>query len=290
MFQISSEGCSRARRTGMTSLLTILCLTGSLSIGGVAVAAGDVSAAVNGKGSLDVIGDAVGNQIVVGRTGGLDEYVVSGLSGTTVNGLPQVVLVATGDVRISMRGGDDRVRVDGLVPGNVSVRGGRGSDVLSLGCPVVGGDVTMTGGPGDDVIDIQDTLLTQDLRIRTGSGSDLVAFFFARVDGDTSIDTGPGADEVGAIESDFGGSVSVRTGPGDDSVAVVDAVVGGDLDVALGPASDTFDIGCTVVAGATHTNGGAGTDQLNDDATSTFTGGLTLRRFEILTGTPICTP
>jgi hypothetical protein len=290
MFQQSRSEGSRSSTIAAARAAQWLGLAASLAIAGVAAADGDVSAAVDPRGNLVVVGDGADNRIDVARTGTPDEYVVSGLSGTTVNGVAEVFLIAPGDVRVSLRGGDDRVRVDGNVPGNVDVSGGPGADVLGLGCPVVGGNVTLSGGPGDDLVDIQDTLLTADLAVRTGSGSDMVHFFFAIVAGDTSIRTAAGDDQVAALQTSFGGSLNVATGAGEDGAAVVNTDVAGELSVRLGGANDTLEIGCANVTGATHANGGAGTDQFEDGGNNTFSGGLDLERFELLTGTTSCVP
>jgi hypothetical protein len=90
-------------------------------------AEGDVRAFLDSAGTLVVEGDTLANDILVGRTGSNGEFFVRGLGTTTVNGAPEAILVAD-SVRISMRRGNDRVRVDGNIPGDVRVDGGPGDD------------------------------------------------------------------------------------------------------------------------------------------------------------------
>lgn len=308
MLDLHSRVASDSHRGGAplrAARWTILALAVPALLASAAAADGNVIAVVDAAGNLVAVGDELDNRIDVGRLplSTPNGYVVTGLQGTTVNGLPEVVLFATGDVLLSMNGGDDRTRVDGFIPGNVAIHGGEGADFLALGCPVVGGDVLMTGGPGDDVVDIQDTGLNQDLTVLTGAGADRIHFFFARVDGDAVLSTGSGDDVVDPAQTDFGGSVLLFTGFGDDRVEVEneteiagsllvvasfgddevlidEAVVEDHVLVLLGSGSDLLEVSQSSIGGLTLADGGFGADAFSDDGSSTFALGLLLFRFE----------
>lgn len=188
-------------------------LAAQLVVAGFAWGAGNVTASVVGD-DLVIVGDNRDNRFIVGRTGNPDEFVVTGQESTTINGLPEVVLTATGDVRIATGRGDDRPRIDGQIPGSVFIDTGRGDDVVAIGDPVIGGDLWIETGRGRDLVDIQDTLLEQDLMVSTGRDGDRIYFFSLIVRGDTLIHPGvwpPWDQDVIEIETtDFGGTLTIE--------------------------------------------------------------------------------
>jgi hypothetical protein len=257
-------------------------------------AEGDVRAFLDSAGTLVVEGDTLANDILVGRTGSNGEFFVRGLGTTTVNGAPEAILVAD-SVRISMRRGNDRVRVDGNIPGDVRVDGGPGDDQLDLGDPSIAGSATLIGGSGNDRFGIEGTLVQQALRIRGGPGDDVVDLFFATVLQELVIETSDGNDLVLLRRVDSG-ALSVVTGRHSDEVRIEDVgvavdariasgpsadmvtlgpgfVVGGALDVALSTGDDLLEIEGTEVTGPVVLNGGFGADFLDDGGGNVFSDG-----------------
>jgi hypothetical protein len=257
-------------------------------------AEGDVLVFLDAAGTLVVEGDTLANEILVGRTGSNGEFIVTGLGTTTVNGTTQVILVAD-SVRIAMRRGNDRVRVDGNIPGDVLVDGGPGDDQLDLGDPSIAGAATLIGGSGNDRFGIEGTLVRQALWIRGGPGDDIVDLFFATALQELVIETSDGNDVV-HLRRVGSGSLSVVTGHHSDQVSIEDVdvagdariasgtsgdvvtlgpgfVVGGALDVALSSGDDLLEIEGTEVTGPVVLNGGLGADFLDDGGGNVFLDG-----------------
>lgn len=273
------------------------------------IRAGDVRAFVNGRGDVIILGDRFGNGITVAPTGVVEgELRVSGEPGTTVNGGAEAILVTSGRLWISLKGGRDRIRVDGALPGDLAIRMGDDDDLVILGCPVVKGAVTIDTGPGNDAVDVQDSLLEESLVLRTGSGHDRMTSFFLSVRGQATIETGSGDDLLelgqtvigdtlrvdtgaGADEFSLVGSfvliqvvavLIVRTGAGDDFVSIGQASVAGSLDVALGAQEDQLAVFCSDVGGPAHFSGGSGVDAVLGLPLNLFAGGPPMvRGFEM---------
>jgi len=238
---------------------------------------GNVRAFAEGSDTVVVVGDSKANGVFVGRTGVGGEFLIEGTdqggAPTTVNGLPAVVVISGGtEIIIDLKDGNDRVRVDGQLPGSVTISGGSGNDVLAIGDPVIPGDLDIDGGSGDDLVDIQDSEVDGDLSIQTGAGDDTVSFFFAFLNGDTSIDTGQGDDVIQSDESPFGGSLSIDTGPGEDEVSIENASIEDDLEVRTESGRDSLTITGTSVGGRVRCDGGPGRDTYTEGDENHFGG------------------
>jgi Ca2+-binding RTX toxin-like protein len=275
--------------------LRVLALAGLSSLTAPALAAeGNVIAYLDATGTLVVEGDALANDVLVGRTGENNEFLVTGLGTTTVNGATEAILVAS-SVRVHARRGNDRIRVDGNIPGHVLVDGGPGDDQLDLGDPSIDGTALMIGGAGNDRFGIEGTLVDQGLTVRGGPGDDFVELFFATVVGELVIETSTGndtvalrrvdagaltvstghsADEVRILESSIDGNVRVAAGTGDDLVELgPELVVGGSLEVALSDGTDVLTLVDIEVTGPATLHGGNGEDTLVDDGGNVFLDG-----------------
>ncbi len=267
----------------------------------VSGADGNVSALLDGKGALVVIGDELGNDVRIGRTGKPGEFVVSG-NGTTVNGMTEVVLVSE-RVKALLGPGHDRLQVDGNIGGDVLVLGGEGNDSLSLGCPVIAGNACLAGGPGEDVLDVQDSSVLTDLLLIGGPDDDRFQFFFSSVGGRLTIDAGAGDDELTMAEQRLGGSLSVAGGPGDDLLRLERSELSGDalimtaagrdrveleelalgaaIKIGLGTEEDQLSLSDTEIAGPALFDGGPDKDVYVDGGGNTFLAGPPgLLRFE----------
>ena len=255
---------------------------------------GNVTAHVDRKGVLVVLGDERDNRVVVGRTGIPNEFVVRGEVFTTVNGTNEVVLAAN-DVKIFMRGGDDEARVDGFVPGFVHVEGGSGNDRLSLGDPVVHGTALLDGGDGDDHLGMEGADANAGLRLIGGDGNDDVQLVFAIVRGKLVIDLGKGEDVLMVSNFAVAGSFRFEGGSGSDDVLLNDSTVssdivlalaagddevvlernffGGRLKIGLGVQDDALTVTGTTVVGRAHFHGNSGRDTYTDSDDNDFQSG-----------------
>lgn len=284
-------------RTGLSILgRRALALAGTSLVTAPALAAeGNVLAFLDPAGVLVVEGDALANDILVARTGENNEFRVRGLGTTLVNGTTEVILVAS-SVRVATHGGNDSVRVDGNIPGDVLVDGGPDDDQLDLGDPSIGGTATLVGGSGDDRFGIEGTLVEQDFLIRGGPGDDVVDLFFASFLAGLGIETSTGNDVVTLREVGVDGALALATGHDADTVSVSDTTVGGDARVASGTGNDVVELGPglvieggldaslsdgmddltvsgTEVVGPVILNGGNGPDDFVDGGGNTFLAG-----------------
>ena len=182
------------------------------------VGAGNVVAKVV-KGNLKITGDALDNHITITQGLTSNEFVITG-TGTTVNGGAQVTLGGvTKSFRINLRGGDDLMKLDGLiVPDKLIVRTGWGDDRVELENVNVLGRTNINTGRGNDDVLIDPTEFGRNARVKTGGGADLVTLAEVTFKRRGRILTGWGADTVSVADSDFQGKADLKTGSGDDAV------------------------------------------------------------------------
>lgn len=242
--------------------------------------AGDVTVAVVG-GSLNIVGDELGNQVALtsGETPG--SYVIRGLDGTRVTlagaeappaaeGDPPATLVVEGvhrNVRIAMGDGDDTVVIDDAAfRGSMRVALGEGADRLAIGVSpdrpdgppveppitdeappaeppsvVIRGGLTVAAGAGDDTVVANDASIGRHLAIASGDGADEVRLG-QRLAAPPSAD----ADAPSTEEPN-------RLGPG--------LRVGGGAVVNLGAGEDTF-VAASVGSRFLRVNGGVDADEI----------------------------
>jgi hypothetical protein len=128
-------------------------------------------------------------------------FVITGLSGTTVNGQPSVTVHVQNSFNIHMGNGNDMVQLLDF-DNTAAIVMGNGNDVV---------DVMRVDflSPGDSV------------SIITGNGSDTVSVTdsYSSVNSNVSIITGNGIDSVN-VSNCFCGSVSIVTGNANDLVTV----------------------------------------------------------------------
>ncbi len=204
--------------------------------------AGDVTASIQSGGHL-YIGEAEfqsANAVQVSQlsSGMIRVQGIQNLDGTTtkVNGLPFKDFYVTGDLRVNLGAGNDKV-------------------VLASGANFKNVTLNMdqVGGPADnDQVFVGAINTTGTMTVRTGGGNDFVSFNNSRIGNDandyTTINTGAGLDTV-RIEgwSSFRGNVGVMTYANaseneSDYVDVIGAVAYGTLSLGTGGGNDVVNM------------------------------------------------
>lgn len=184
-------------------LVAILTFAVSLASAPQSKPAGDVQVSVQ-NGNLIIRGDERDNNIILTEGG------IAGRAGTTINGERHIFIPegATNDIDISLKGGDDFVRVE--LPGTNFA---------------VSHDLEISMGSGDDNIELLQVRVPEETRIDTGNGNDIVF-----------IDGVLGVNEF--IRSDFAGRFTLETGGGDDLFEFHHTIFQGEVDVRLGSGID----------------------------------------------------
>jgi hypothetical protein len=206
-----------------------LALGAALALASAVQADGNVTVRVDREGNLIVAGDGADNEIQISPIGiGIGD--VTGLGSTQVNGGERASFSGvTGDFRIRMRGGNDRVLVvdgDGNhVPDDLAIDTGTGDDQVLVSGFFVHDDLHVRTGSGADTVELSQTVFVLDRTdVDTGAGDDQVLFVPAEVpdllivfEDRFALDTGRGRDFVDIAGALFRGAVSIDLGRGDDS-------------------------------------------------------------------------
>ena len=189
---------------------------------------GNVRVRVDDHGNLIVEGDGADNEIQISPVDiGIGD--VTGLGSTLVNDSERASFSGvSGDFRIRMRSGNDRVLVvdgDGNhVPDDLDIDTGPGDDHVLVSGFFVHDDLHVRTRTGDDVVELAQTVFVDDrTTIETGWGDDRVTFAPADVpdlllvfEAGVSLETGPGRDFVDIAGALFRSTVSIDLGRGDD--------------------------------------------------------------------------
>ena len=193
-------------------------------------------------------------------------YVINGL-GTTINGSPSLTTsslpgrVVTGDLRINIGGGNDRVNIGALVvPRDLLFQGGADGNFLSMSGTNIGRHLTVTGS----------------------NGSDLAGLSFGAVGGNVTFKLGNGHNNPGILASSIGGNVSFVGGADTDifSLNITDdntfVDIGGNVQVNLGNGSNSVLLaasdgsggvnGLLTIGGSLTITGGVATDSVGVQA------------------------
>lgn len=232
--------------------------------------AGDVTVSVV-EGNLVVEGDELANQIAITAGEVPGTYIVRGLDGTNVVHSPTptaetspvdevVVTGVTGDARIGLGAGDDRLVVSNVgFRGGVLVRMGEGNDEVAIGLrpvPEANPESVSTAEPEmSDFVRIRGAL-----KIGTGEGDDKVHVDHAVIGGQLRVEAGRGEDVVRLGHAD-------PPTPGDltSATAVVRNVLRVDqgIDVELGAGRDQLFADAVLTGHGLLANGGEGEDALH---------------------------
>lgn len=193
---------------------------------------GNVTAVFRG-GNLTIKGDNFDNNVeVVPTAAGIR---VQGLNNTTVNGLAFQDYSGSqfipGNLKATMKNGNDRVGVFTSVNGNLTLTMGNGGDFATVngqgGALAVGGNLKVNMGKSDNlIIDqtfIQDTAVVKKTNIKGGGGTQVVNIAGSSFNGNgTTVNLGGGNDHLNVISGFFnkpkfnggGGNGDVFTWPG----------------------------------------------------------------------------
>jgi hypothetical protein len=187
----------------MVGVAVILTLAGSLAAAPLPTLTHNVQVSV-ANGNLILLGSDLDNNIII------TENSVSARMDTTVNGQRHIFIPegVTNDVIISMRGGNDFVRVE--LPGS------------NFAIPH---DLVVNMGPGKDMLELLQVKAPNETRINTGLGSDIVF-----IDGVFHPN--------GYVRSEFTGKFTLFAGRGADLLEFHNAIFHGPVDVRLGPGID----------------------------------------------------
>jgi hypothetical protein len=168
-------------------------------------------------GNLNIRGDAAANVIVLDQSGlNADQVRISGASGTAINNQANPVILSgvTRGVDIRMGAGADSVTMSSLsLPGNVSVDGQKGANILTLNNVQVARSLNIHNST---TTTIANTTVGKDLRIGPGSGVENVALRSVEVQRNTKIVGGRWSDIFTVDNSIFHGAVRLYTGQGAD--------------------------------------------------------------------------
>ncbi len=188
--------------------------------------AGDVAVALEGS-LLRIDGDNLGNQIVVAQAASGD-VVVSGQSGTLINGLPSVRFVrpALNAMEIRMEGGDDTVTMRSVqLTNDLMVDLGAGNDRLvnpATAPMVVGANANIYGEAGADIVQLSGTTVREDLYIDGGIGALNAQLNGVQVDKFMSAIGDEANDTISIVNSSFGLGASIESKGGSDRVSLTD--------------------------------------------------------------------
>lgn len=184
--------------------------------------AGDVMVALEGS-FMTVQGDNLDNQVTIARAAN-GNVVVSGQTGTLINGLPSVTFLnpSLNALDIRMENGNDIVNLRGLqvandlfadlgegndrltavaatpntIGANMTVEGGLGNDLIQLNRIAVGEDLKVEGGLGTLTATIADSIMSKSLTVIGDDLVDVVTVRNTRIALDASFETKGGNDRV----------------------------------------------------------------------------------------------
>ncbi len=188
--------------------------------------AGDVIAALEGN-LLVIEGDNLDNQITVSQLASGD-VVVSGQTGTLINGLPSIRYIrpALNSVEIRMEGGNDVVNLRSVqIANDLMVDLGAGNDRLTspAAAPIrVGANAMVYGAEGNDTVQLNGSAVAEDLFIDGGLGAMTAQLNNVTVDKVMSIIGDEANDLVSVINSRIGLMANIETKGGSDRVTMVD--------------------------------------------------------------------
>jgi len=193
-------------------------------------------------GTLTLTGDQFANEISITTSAG--NILVTGLNGTTVNGLAAPYLATSvSAITANLGAGNDSISITSVtLSGNLTINSGSGADLVSID-DLSAASMLIDLGTGNDSISIgsvSSVNVTGNLVIRGQSGHDTLAIgtnppLGVTISGDLDVDMGTGNDSVAIGDTNsspmasavsVGGKVTIKLGSGNDSVAAVFFSVG----------------------------------------------------------------
>jgi hypothetical protein len=235
------------------------------SLEGRSLMAGNVFVS-NNLGELVITGDSGANEVTVTQVllNGSPvpgRYFITGQNDTRIfgtnNGFVQTTV--TGDIRINLGAGSDRLTVGNGVNGNfiaprdLSINMGEGNNTVLVNRVSVRDDASIVTGAGSDSVTVRATVGIEpgvdfglnDLNISTGNRNDVVRIENTFVRQNLTVDaagTDAFTDIVDFIVGNVGGDTSISTGAGNDLIRVSEVGFNDDLTVNAGTGNDTVTI------------------------------------------------
>jgi len=154
-----------------------------------------------------------------------------------------------GDVRVSLRKGNDRLTIKGpqvgYVRGSLSIRGSSGTNEIHVSDLCVGEDLSIRTRGAADAISVRASEVRDNLVIRSAAGADSVECVGVTVGASLDADIGGGwyNDEISIVDSVVGNDLYCRSSRGDNEFIVGQTVVGNRTRVRLGNGADHVQIG-----------------------------------------------
>jgi hypothetical protein len=168
---------------------------------------GNVTVTADETLAAHLIGDNKNNEIEITVNPGIG-YFVTGLHGTTVNGVHAVSIATTPALKfeVSLGNGNDRVFFEGAFgTQDLNIITGNGKDVVSLSGGTHFGDINIDTGNGDDQVILSGIHGTKNLNVSTGDGKDTLSVPSPiQIDGSAKIDGGKAKNKLtgnGAINA-----------------------------------------------------------------------------------------
>jgi len=218
------------------------------------------------KGSLRITGDAGNNDITIAWGGGADSFLITGNSGTTVNGGAADTLTGvTKHVKINMKEGDDRVELDAVtIPKKLIAKTGLGNDtvIVNANC---GRKATFKTGSGDDTIDVVNSNFYGNVVAKTGTGNDLISLDSIDFKKKTVAVMGSGDDSLSVTVVNFFGKVVAKGAGGDDTITIEQVDFRRKATFKTARGEDKVDIYNVDFFGKTVINTGGNNDQILTD-------------------------
>lgn len=224
--------------------------------------AGNILVALEGT-HLQITGDTQNNGVEISAGSSVNEVVLRGLDGTHLNGLATpLVLAVTGGLAgldCDLKSGNDQVVVTQrsesdahwpyppaisnlVVSQDVTIRGGRGDDIVLFRNVSVGGNLNVQAGLGNDVVVLEGVTVAGNLTGDLSRGNDSLLLRASSITGTSTILSGSGKDAVGFLDSTFTGASAVNLrgflseNSGSESVSVENDTFNGALALKGGTA------------------------------------------------------
>ena len=232
-------------------------------VAGPARADGEVALIVTGS-TCTMVGDAGSNHVEITSGGATDAFLVTGKSGTTVNGLASVPVDGVRNFYFGGRAGDDRLEVTRVsIRGSLQVRLDEGANACTITGTRVRRRTQIRGGDGIDTVRVdQSCEFLGAFRVRGEGGNDDIQLVTSKFHGRARVDAGRHDDHVYLLNCDFErfARVEVFAAHGEDYVEIQDCDVLNDALVFLGAFTDRLRLRTSRFQRDARFDGGGGDD------------------------------
>jgi hypothetical protein len=125
------------------------------------------------------------------------------------------------------------------VGGSVTIKGGKDTDVVTMGDAAIGEKMKLALSDGDNGVFALNTLIGTSFTLTTGKGTDLFSTPAFTVGESAKLSVGAGANVVDLGNSTIGENLTVKAGDGDDTITTDQVVVGGTKTIKPGGGTNT---------------------------------------------------